>query len=91
MVWLVESVGLQAKAFAYPQEFVDSYDSSRTGRLILDIRMPEISGLDLIEELGTQDIKIPVIVATAYGEVATAVSALMSGAAGLFLSLVPTM
>lgn len=78
--WLIESVGLNVKVFATAQEFLESYESSTPSCLVLDIRMPGMSGLDLQTELGKRDIRLPVIIITGHAEVPVAVRAMKSGA-----------
>lgn len=80
LVWLVESVGLRAACYPSARQFLDAYDPSRPGCLVLDMRMPEMGGLDLLDEFSARDIHIPVIVVTAYGDVPAAVRAMKSGA-----------
>jgi two-component system, LuxR family, response regulator FixJ len=79
--WLIESVGLRVEAFATAQEFLDANgDLDRPGCLVLDIRMPGISGLELQKKLGEQQISLPVIVITGHADVPMAVQALKGGA-----------
>ncbi len=80
LIGLIESVRLQAKAFASAQEFLDSYSPSEAGCLILDVRMPGMSGLELQERLGELGIDIPIIMLTGHGDVAMAVRAMHRGA-----------
>lgn len=77
---LMKSVGLKVETYQKGQEFLDSYDPARPGCLVLDVRMPDMSGLELQETLGKNNIPIPVIIITGYGEVPTAVSAMKRGA-----------
>jgi len=77
---LVETVGLKAKVFSSAQEFLDSYDTARHGCLVLDIRMPGISGLQLQEKLAESDIEFPIIFITGYGSVRMGVDAVKKGA-----------
>ena len=77
---LVKSVGLQYKGFASAQEFLDRYEPSGPGCLVLDIRMPGMSGLDLQEKLAELKIDLPVIILTGHGEVPLAVRAMKAGA-----------
>lgn len=79
--WLVESVGLRVKTFANGDEFLEAYDPSLVGCIVLDVRMPGMSGLDLQEELNRQASDLPVLIITGYGEVQGAVRALKAGAA----------
>ncbi len=78
--WLIESVGLRVQTFSSAQSFLDGYVPSSPGCLVLDVRMPGMSGLDLQEELVNRGIEIPVIIVTAYGDVQTAVRAMKAGA-----------
>lgn len=78
--WLLQSVELEVETYPTAEEFLGAYDSQRPGCLILDIRMPGMSGLNLLEELPARGITLPAIVITAYAEVATAVRALKAGA-----------
>lgn len=80
MRWLVESVGLRATTFATAEEFEAAYQPGAPGCLVLDIRMPGMSGLDLQSKLCEHGITIPIIMVTGHGEVPTAVRAVKSGA-----------
>lgn len=81
---LVESVGLRAVAFSGGQEFLDAYDGSEPGCLVLDIRMPDISGINLQSRLAENGIPIPLIFITGHGDVPTATEALKNGALDFF-------
>lgn len=78
--WLIESVGLNVECFSSAEAFLDSYYPGRSGCLLLDVRMPGMSGLELQEYLQQQDIRIPVIIITGHGDVPMAVRAMKSGA-----------
>jgi two-component system, LuxR family, response regulator FixJ len=78
--WLVESVGLQLIAYPSAQDFLDAFRPDTPGCLLLDIRMPGMSGLDLLERIRSDGIDIPVIILTAHGDIPMAVRALKSGA-----------
>ncbi len=78
--WLIESVNLSVETYAAAQEFLAAYDPSRSGCLVLDVRMPGMGGLDLQDELRSREIEIPIIIVTGYAEVPTAVRALKGGA-----------
>lgn len=80
MQWLVESVGLPVKTFATGMEFLDSDAPGHAGCVILDIRMPGMSGIDVFEELKARAIEIPVLFLTGHGDVHLAVRAMKSGA-----------
>lgn len=77
---LMESVGQEVATYAGAQEFLDSYDPSRPGCVVLDIRMPGMSGLDLQEKLARDGMRIPVIIISGHGDVEKAVRAMKAGA-----------
>jgi FixJ family two-component response regulator len=77
---LVESVGLHAEAFATGQEFLDSKPSSRPSCLVLDVRLPQMSGLDFQRKLAEAGVQIPIIFITAHGDIPMSVRALKAGA-----------
>lgn len=77
---LLKSVGIAAQAFASAQEFLACYDASKPGCLILDIRMPGMSGLELQQDLIMRGAIIPVIFITGHGDVPMAVEAMKNGA-----------
>ena len=78
--WLIESVDLHVETFASAQEFIKRFDPNIPGCLVLDVRMPGMSGLELQEHLSDNGIELPIIVVTGYGDVPTAVRALRAGA-----------
>lgn len=77
---LVESVGLHAEAFATGQEFLDRKPSSRPSCLVLDVRLPQMSGLDFQRKLAEAGVQIPIIFITAHGDIPMSVRALKAGA-----------
>lgn len=77
---LVDSVGLKAEIFASAQEFLAAYDPLRAGCLVLDIRMPGMSGLELQEKLGERQAVLPIIFITGHGDIPMAVEAMRRGA-----------
>ncbi len=77
---LVDSVGLKAEIFASAQEFLAAYDPLRAGCLVLDIRMPGMSGLELQEKLGERQAVLPIIFITGHGDIPMAVKAMRRGA-----------
>jgi len=77
---LLKSVGLVPEAFASARDFLDKYDPAQPGCLVLDVRMPEMSGLELQELLNFQGAIIPVIFITGHGDVPMAVEAMQAGA-----------
>jgi len=77
---LMKSVGLPAVTFASAQEFLASYNPMMAGCVVLDIRMPGMSGLELQEALNERGAVIPVIFVTGHGDVPMAVEAMRHGA-----------
>ena len=77
---LVESVGLQAESFAAAQEFLGSERPRGPSCLVLDVRLPGISGLDLQQELRRAGVRIPIIFITGHADIPMTVKAMKSGA-----------
>jgi two-component system response regulator FixJ len=77
---LLKSVGLAASALPSAREFLDTYKPLQPGCLVLDVRMPGMSGLDLQQLLNLQGAVIPVIFITGHGDVPMAVEAMQAGA-----------
>ena len=77
---LLKSVGLNCTLFASAQEFLGAYQPSQQGCLILDIRMPGMSGLELQQDLNLRGAVIPVIFMTGHGDIPMAVEAMQHGA-----------
>ena len=77
---LIKSVGLKAYTFSSAQEFLEKDLPDEPCCLILDIRMPRLSGLDLQDELAKQGLTIPVIFITGHGTVPMSVRAMKAGA-----------
>jgi len=77
---LLKSVGLPVETCASAQEFLDRFDADRPGCLVLDIRMPGMSGLELQERLNAMHAMIPVVFITGHGDVPMAVEAMQHGA-----------
>lgn len=78
--WLIETVGMRVEVFSSANEFIRSYYPGRAGCLLLDVRMPGMSGLELQEYFIQQQIKIPIIIITGHGDVPMAVRAMKVGA-----------
>lgn len=78
---LMQSVGLPSESFASAQDYLDQFDSSRPGCLVLDVRMPKMSGLELQQQLLQQAIHPPIIIITGHGDIQMAVRAVQAGAA----------
>ncbi|RIK84891.1 MAG: DNA-binding response regulator [Planctomycetota bacterium] len=77
---LIRSFGMATATFASGDEYLQQFDPSQPGCVILDVRMPGRSGLDLQEELSKFDIHPPVIIMTAFAEVPAALRAMRQGA-----------
>jgi two-component system, LuxR family, response regulator FixJ len=77
---LMKSVGLPAIPFASAREFLAAYHPHQPGCVVLDIRMPEMSGLELQQVLSERGAVIPVIFITGHGDIAMAVEAMRRGA-----------
>lgn len=82
--WLLESIGLRVQTFASAGEFLSAYDPEQSGCIVLDVRMPGMSGLELQERLREQGCELPILVMTAFGDVPMAVRAMKAGAVHFF-------
>jgi two-component system, LuxR family, response regulator FixJ len=77
---LMTTVGYQPTAFARPGEFLAKYDAGQPGCLVLDVRMPEMSGLEVQQQLNRTGSMLPVILITGHGDIPMAVQAMKDGA-----------
>lgn len=77
---LLESVHLNTRLFASARDFMDACEPRHEGCLLLDVRMPDMSGMELLETLKSSGIALPVIMITGHGDVPMAVRALKHGA-----------
>jgi FixJ family two-component response regulator len=77
---LLSSVALRSEAFATPQEFLDRKPGDGLGCLVLDVRLPGMSGLDCQHRLAEAGVRLPIIFITGHGDVPTTVRAMKSGA-----------
>jgi FixJ family two-component response regulator len=77
---LIRSVGLRVEAFASAQEFLHSKRPDVPGCLVLDVRLPGLSGLDLQKQMAEADMEIPIIFITGYGDIPMTVQAMKAGA-----------
>jgi FixJ family two-component response regulator len=77
---LVESVGLRAECFATGEEFLRKQRTNEPSCLVLDVRLPQMSGLDIQRRLAEGGVRIPIIFITAHGDIPMSVRALKSGA-----------
>lgn len=85
LIWLLETVGLPVESFASAQAFLEHYQPERPGCLLLDIRMPGMSGLELQQQLAARQASLPILFITGHGDVPTAVRALQGGAVDFIL------
>src|SRR5215469_7935490 len=77
---LIRSVGLQVELFASAQEFVQSQHPDGPSCLVLDVRMPGLSGLDLQKQASEAGLEIPIIFITGHGDIPMSVRAMKAGA-----------
>ena len=77
---LIRSIGLPVEAFESAQDFLNHFDPDRPGCLVLDIRMPGMSGLELQQKLNERHAITPVVFITGHGDVPMAVEAMQAGA-----------
>jgi two-component system, LuxR family, response regulator FixJ len=77
---LMTTVGYQPVAFAGPREFLAKYDSSQPSCLVLDVRMPDMSGLEVQQHLNRSGAMLPVILISGHGDIPMAVQAMKDGA-----------
>jgi len=78
--WLMESNGIAVRTFNTAPEFIAAYRPGAPGCLVLDLRLPGMSGLELQEHLKRNRVDIPIVFVTAHGDVRTAVTAIKEGA-----------
>lgn len=80
IAFLLRTAGYQVESFGSGTSFLERYDSANLGCLLLDIRMPEMTGLELQLELNARGWKIPTIFITGHGTISLAIAAMKSGA-----------
>ena len=80
LLFLFDSAGLRAEAYASPLAFLDALDADAAGCVVTDVRMPGMNGLELLRRLQERARRLPVIVITGHGDVPLAVEAMKSGA-----------
>jgi len=78
--WLIESVELHVDTYASAAEFIESFDPTTPGCIVLDVRMPGMSGLELQENLAAHKCGLPVIIITGHADVAMCIRAFEGGA-----------
>jgi len=77
---LVESVGLRAESFSTGEDFLKRQQTTDPSCLVLDVRLPQMSGLDFQRQLTEIGVQVPIIFITAHGDIPMSVRALKSGA-----------
>ncbi len=80
LVWLLESNDYRVASYASAEDFLAAYRADMAGCLVLDVRMPSMSGLELYERLRDRHATLPVVFITGHGDVPMAVSVLKKGA-----------
>ena len=78
--WLIESTGMRVQTFDSADAFLRAYAPDWAGCLLLDVRMPGMSGLELQAYLARADHRLPVVIITGHGDVSMAVKAMQAGA-----------
>ena len=78
--WLIGSINLKVEMYGTARSFLEACEPAHPGCLVLDVRMPGMSGLDLQEELVTHGIILPVIIITGHADVPMAIRAMKAGA-----------
>ena len=76
---LVHTINYKSKTYSSANDFLDLYNNDGLGCLVLDLRLPGISGLDLHQQLPQNNIDLPVIMISGFGDISTAVRAMKSG------------
>ena len=79
LAFLLEMSDLPAKTYGSAPEFLEVAESLTTGCIVTDVRMPDMSGLDLVRRLKERGVTLPVIVITGHGDVPLAVEAMRAG------------
>jgi FixJ family two-component response regulator len=77
---LIRSVGLRVESFASAEEFLDRCHGDELGCLVLDISLPNLSGIDLQKRMAKIDLDLPIIFITGHGDIPTTVQAMKGGA-----------
>ena len=78
--WLLETANLIVKVYSNAQTFLDEYNANWRGCILIDVRMPGMSGLQLQEHLNACGNLMPIIMLTGHGDMAMAIRALKAGA-----------
>jgi two-component system response regulator FixJ len=81
LAFLLKTAGLEARVYDSAKSFLDHLPQVKSGCIVTDVRMPDLSGIDLLHRLKELHVALPVIVITGHGDVPLAVEAMKSGAA----------
>jgi FixJ family two-component response regulator len=77
---LLSAAGFETRPYSSPKRFLDNYDSSLPGCIVMDLEMPEINGLDLQKRLALSGYAKPIVFISGQGDIPTSVSAMKAGA-----------
>ncbi len=80
LCWFLKSHRLKTEAYSSAREYLDAYDPDKPGCLVLDVRMPEMCGLELQEKLIFWGERLPIIFVSGHGSISTSVRAMKAGA-----------
>lgn len=81
---LLKTVGLATAAYPSPHEFLETFDRARPGCIVLDLRMPEMNGIETLSRLRQRSRTVPVVFLTGYGDLPAVVRAMKLGAVDFF-------
>ena len=76
----LENAGLAVRTFSSGREFLNNYRTDGAGCLVLDVSLPDLSGLEVQQELAARNVQLPIVFITGHGDVSTSVAALKNGA-----------
>lgn len=82
---LFESVNYTVETYLTAQAFLEHYNNKKTGCIIIDVRLPDMSGLELLQQLNLQKNRLPVILITGYGDIPMVIRAMKLGARDFLL------
>ena len=77
---LIQSMDLEVHCYATGQQFLANYTPTRPGCVVLDLRLPQLNGLQVLDEMAARRLKVPVIMISGHGDITAAVSAMKAGA-----------
>jgi two-component system response regulator FixJ len=79
LAFLLDASGLSPRTYESAVSFLDQLDSAQTGVIVTDVRMPDMSGLDLVRRLKARNVPLPIVMITGHGDVPLAVAAMKAG------------